>query len=346
MIASVKHNRCIVDKTRAFVNLNELEFLMCPLSPVGLKDDTQHAWVNKPSRRQPVSVLIQPIMADKKPELHRSRTIRAIRMAVEPISRQEEPDGLTLMEGAKPMKGAKASCQLGLAPPSRPSSRGSNAPRGVLGTPGDDWELLEGSGTSTLIGQRIGQPRAMSPRNVASKRQRGTVKALVAGDKNHKKKELHPGMNCDAPHVLEWRDFVKGTLLEIAAGETKLVESAIAQIEAHAGFTTQHVEAIKEHALHLVMPSEAGRLILKARMQEYKILSDESLDASVITLAVMMSAEKLAVDVLHDLVEQGFSQEQGRMPKTPIEMVQEAVFRFEKKLVLSLGKGRATGGKK
>ena len=66
MIASVKHNRCIVDKTRAFVNLNELEFLMCPLSPVGLKDDTQHAWVNKPSRRQPVSVLIQPIMADKK----------------------------------------------------------------------------------------------------------------------------------------------------------------------------------------------------------------------------------------------------------------------------------------
>jgi len=346
MIASVKHNRCIVDKTRAFVNLNELEFLMCPLSPVGLKDDTQHAWVNKPSRRQPVSVLIQPIMADKKPELHRSRTIRAIRMAVEPISRQEELDGLTLMEGAKPMKEPKASCQLRLAPPSRPSSRGSKAPRGVLGTPGDDWELLEGSGTSTLIGQRIGQPRAMSPRNVASKRQRGTVKALVAGDKNHKKKELHPGMNCDAPHVLEWRDFVKGTLLEIAAGETKLVESAIAQIEAHAGFTTQHVEAIKEHALHLVMPSEAGRLILKARMQEYKILSDESLDASVITLAVMMSAEKLAVDVLHDLVEQGFSQEQGRMPKTPIEMVQEAVFRFEKKLVLSLGKGRATGGKK
>jgi hypothetical protein len=166
----------------------------------------------------------------------------------------------------------------------------------------------------------------MSPPNVASKRKRGIAKALVAGDKNHKKKELHPGMNCGPPHVLEWRDFVKSTLLEIAAGETELVESAIAQIEAHAGFTTQHVEAIKEHALHLVMPSVDHR--------------GESLDASVITLAVMMSAEKLAVDVLHDLVEQGFSQEQGRMPKTPIEMVQEAVVKFETKLELSKGKGR------
>ena len=118
MIASVKHNRCIVDKTRAFVNLNEPECLMCPLSPLGLKDDGQNAWVNKPSRRQPVSVLMQPILADKKPELHRSRTIRAIRMAVEPISRQDEWDGLTLMEGAKPMKETKASTQLRLAPPS------------------------------------------------------------------------------------------------------------------------------------------------------------------------------------------------------------------------------------
>jgi glucose-6-phosphate-specific signal transduction histidine kinase len=153
-------------------------------------------------------------------------------------------------------------------------------------------------------------------------------------------------MNCGPPHVRDWRDFVKGTLLEIAAGETKLVESAIALIEVHAGFTTQHVEAIKEHALHLVMPSAAGRLILKARIQEYKNNRVESPDASVITLAVMMSAEKLAVDVFHDLVEQGISQEQGLMPKTPIEMVQEAVDRFEKKLEISKGKGRGTRGRK
>jgi hypothetical protein len=176
MIASVKHTRCIVDKTRAFVNLNESECLMCPLSPLGLKDDCQHAWVHKPSRRQPVSVLMPPIMADKKPELQRPRTIHAKRIAVEQISRQEALDDLTLMEGAKPMKETKASCQLRPAPPSRPSSRGSNVARGVLGTPGDDWEPLERSGTSTLIGQRIVRPRARSPPNVASKRQRGTVK--------------------------------------------------------------------------------------------------------------------------------------------------------------------------
>jgi hypothetical protein len=104
MIASVKYNRCFFDKTRTSVNLNEPECLMCPLSPLGLKDDCQHAWVHKPLRTQPVSVLIPPITP---------------------------------------------------APPSRPSSRGSKAPRGFLGTLGDDWELLERSGTSTLIGQRI-----------------------------------------------------------------------------------------------------------------------------------------------------------------------------------------------
>jgi hypothetical protein len=36
--------------------------------------------------------------------LQRSRTIRAIRMAVEPISHQDERDGLTLMVGGTPMK--------------------------------------------------------------------------------------------------------------------------------------------------------------------------------------------------------------------------------------------------
>ena len=276
--------------------------------------------------------------------LQRSRTIRAIRMAVEPISHQDERDGLTLMVGGKPMKETKASTQLCLAPPSRPLSMGSKAPRGLLGTLGDDWELLERSGTSTLLGQRIERPRAMSPPNVPSKRQRVIAKALVAGDKKHNKKEAHPAMNCGTSHVLDWRDFVKGTLLEIAAGETKLVESAIAQIEVHAGFTTQHVAAIKEHALHLVMPSAAGSLILKARIREYKKHRVQSLDASVITLAVMMSAEKLAVDVFHDLVEQGISQEQGLMTKTLIEMVKEAVDRFEKKLERSKGKGRGTRG--
>jgi hypothetical protein len=96
--------------------------------------------------------------------------------------------------------------------------------------------------------------------------------------------------------------------------------------------------------LHLVMPSAAGSLILKARILDYKKHRVQSLDASVITLAVMMSAEKLAVDVFHDLVEQGISQEQGLMTKTLIEMVKEAVDRFEKKLERSKGKGRGTRG--
>jgi hypothetical protein len=134
MIASVKHTRCIVDKTRAFVNLNESECLMCPLSPLGLKDDCQHAWVHKPSRRQPVSVLMPPIMADKKPELQRPRTIHAKRIAVEQISRQKALDGLTLMEGAKPMKEPKASCLK--------SSTGSSwDARGRLGAPGEVGDI-------------------------------------------------------------------------------------------------------------------------------------------------------------------------------------------------------------
>ncbi len=109
-------------------------------------------------------------------------------MAVEPISRQDERVGLTRMEGAKPMKETKASTQLRPAPPSRPSSMGSKAPRGLLGTLVDDWELLERSGTSSLIGQRIERPRAMSPPNVPSKKQRVVAKALVAGEKKKKKK--------------------------------------------------------------------------------------------------------------------------------------------------------------
>jgi hypothetical protein len=176
----------------------------------------------------------------------------------------------------------------------------------------------------------------------------GIVKALAAGEKYHKNAEMNPGMNCGPPHVLVWRDFVKGTLAEIADGEPKLVEGANpAQIEAHSGFTLQHVEDIKEHALHLVTPSTTGRLILCARVKECKNREFVRSGASVLTFAFMPSAEKAAVAIMHYLVAQGGTWEQGPMPRTPIEReLQEAVDRLEKRLGMGKGKGGGKKGKK